>query len=445
MGPQRRARTIDGVSRDDSQAAPSEGPVDVDVLVHELKERVASEQLREPYDGDGATAEADPSPPPAPAGLTLQEGGIVSRRRVIGPLITALRRFALRLVRAPVEDLARQTLAAAQAGLAAEAEARERAERDLRQLARRVNDLAAVTEPLTGLEASLDQLEIGQRVIAHEQRLLSDETRRRVEGVLTTIDQLQVAPRLARLERERGVPAAPAARPHREEPATPSSDAIDYYAFEGRFRPEETVRERQQAYVEVLRGHEPVVDLGCGRGELVELLTSAGTRAYGVDLNPDFVGGAGERGIEIVEADALAHLASVGSGSLGGVVASHLVEHLPGEVVAHLVKVAYDRLGDQGVLLIETPNPESLIAGSVNFHRDPTHVRPIHPETLEFLCRSAGFGRVEVKRLSPTPQDELLPQAHRTGGPLAGDLNAVVDALNERLYGYQDYAVLAWK
>ena len=128
---------------------------------------------------------------------------------------------------------------------------------------------------------------------------------------------------------------------------------------------------------------------------------------------------------------------------MDGVVASHVVEHLPPAVMIRLIELAHDRLAEGGVLVMETPNPESLTAGSVNFHRDPTHLAPVHPDTLAFLCDMAGFSRVEVRRLSPVPEDRLLPTGGGEG-PLAR-LDAVVGRLNDLLYGFQDYAVLAWR
>jgi len=97
-----------------------------------------------------------------------------------------------------------------------------------------------------------------------------------------------------------------------------------------------------------------------------------------------------------------------------------------------------------GVLVMETPNPESVVAGSVNFHRDPTHLSPVHPDTLAFLCEMTGFSRVEIRRLSPTPPERMLPTGGGEG-PVAERLDAVVGRLNDLLYGYQDYAVLAWR
>ena len=169
------------------------------------------------------------------------------------------------------------------------------------------------------------------------------------------------------------------------------------------------MRERQQQYVELLRGKNRVVDLGCGRGELIEMLKAEGVDAYGVEIDPDFVSLLEEKGIEVVAKDAVAHLSELEPGSIDGVVGSHLVEHLPPAAVTALVALAGEKLADGGVLILETPNPESLVAGSINFHRDLTHVRPIHPDTLAFLAESAGFSKVEIRRLSPVPDEDRLP------------------------------------
>ena len=91
---------------------------------------------------------------------------------------------------------------------------------------------------------------------------------------------------------------------------------------------------------------------------------------------------------------------------------------------------------------METPNPESLVAGSINFHRDPTHLRPIHPDTLAFACESAGFASAEILRLSPFGETERLPELPAEN-PAAEDFNPVIERLNAVLFGFQDYAVVA--
>ena len=96
-------------------------------------------------------------------------------------------------------------------------------------------------------------------------------------------------------------------------------------------------------------------------------------------------------------------------------------------------------------MILETPNPTSVLGGSVNFHRDPTHVHPIHPDTLAFLCEQAGFEAIEVRPLVPVPPDQRLPGPAPGDGELASHVDAVVEQLNELLYGYLDYALFARK
>jgi O-antigen chain-terminating methyltransferase len=217
---------------------------------------------------------------------------------------------------------------------------------------------------------------------------------------------------------------------------------FDYESFEGRFRPEEHVRVHQRGYLDVLGDRTRVVDVGCGRGELVEILGERGVAAYGLELDADFVALAAERGVDVRHGDGIAHLEGLTPGEVDAVVASHVVEHLEPRDVLRLVDAAAAALPEGGVLVLETPNAESLVAGSVNFHRDLSHRRPIHPDTLAFVCESAGFGEVEVRRLSPVPDAELLPMPPE-GAPGAEALSPVVERLNALIYGFQDYAVVA--
>jgi len=281
------------------------------------------------------------------------------------------------------------------------------------------------------------QAESGAReAVALDARSLS----LRLDALDESLDRLHLSPRLARLERGlrgRGTTQSAQAAPSEQPTLAAAGASFDYLAFEARFRPEESVAERHQAYVDELRSERRVVDLGAGRGELVKLLTEAGVSAYAVEIEPDFVQLMRDEGLEVIDQDAVQHLRGLDDGWLGGIVASHVVEHLPAAAVSELVTLAADKLAQGGVL--ETPNPESLVAGSVNFHRDLTHLRPIHPDTLAFLCDSAGFSQVEIRRLSRVPDKERLPE---TG---AENIDAVVRQLNELLYGYQDYAIVARK
>jgi len=386
--------------------------IDVERLVAELKERVARDRAAGKY-----AAEIGETPlevlPPLAVGFDLDGGSPHIRFRpelgfsskpVIGPVITVVKKLLLRLLFFTLDDLAQQSDAAVQRlqnALAAEIAAREAV-------------VSAEIAAREGLQASLGALS------------------QRIAG-------LAIPERLARLERERRPTPRPQAAPNpasAEQPAAPAP-GLDYLTFEERFRPQESVRERQQIYLELLRDRERVADLGCGRGELLDALRGEGVSAYGVEIEPDFVALLEEAGIDVVEQDAVEHLDGLEPGAVDGIVVSHVVEHLPAAALVRLVSLAADKLADGGVLIVETPNPESLLAGSVNFHRDPTHVRPIHPDTLAFLCESAGFSEIEVRRLSPVPPQHALPV------PAEGGLREIVTQLNDLLYGYQDYAVVA--
>jgi SAM-dependent methyltransferase len=406
-----------------SERSGSPQIIDVERLVTELKERVASERAAGAYGDDLSGVELEVLPPMGDGlarGFDLGGGGPRVRFRpelgysskpVVGPVITLVKKFFLRLIFFVMDDLARQTDTAVtrlESALAAEVAARERADR-------------AESAAREGAQADI-------RSLSH-----------RADTIEGGVEKLQVGPRLARLERQRRAPAAsPALAAPGEVPPGPAID-FDYETFEARFRPEESVRKRQQQYVELLRGKDRVVDLGCGRGELIEMLKAEGIDAYGVEIEPDFISLLEEKGIEVVAKDAVAHLSELEPASVDGVVGSHLVEHLPPARVTALVALAGEKLANGGVLILETPNPESLVAGSINFHRDLTHVRPIHPDTLAFLAESAGFSNVEIRRLSPVPEEDRLPV------PGDGRLDAVVKRLNDLLYGFQDYAVVARK
>jgi SAM-dependent methyltransferase len=420
---------------------PPKQIIDVERLVEELRQRVARTRAGGAYADDLSAIQLDVLPPDG-TGDALVEGfdlaGTGSRIRlrpelgfsakpVIGPFITLVKKFILRLLFYVLDDLAQQTDAAVrrlETALAAETAARS-------------GEAAALEARSTAVDERVTAEVAAREGVQRDVKSLAE----RVAASAEHLEQLQLGSRLARLERARRSTPASAGRAA----AAPAPDAgpipsLDYETFEARFRPEESLRERQQSYVDLLRAQKRVVDLGCGRGELVELLNGEGVSAYGVEIDPDFVELLRERGIEVVAEDAVAHLAGLKPGSVDGVVGSHLVEHLPATSAVQLVSLAAEKLADGGILILETPNPESVVAGSVNFHRDLTHVRPIHPDTLAFLCESAGFSAVEVQRLSPVPEDEQL-------SAYAGDerLTEIVQRLNELLYGYQDYAVIARK
>jgi O-antigen chain-terminating methyltransferase len=245
--------------------------------------------------------------------------------------------------------------------------------------------------------------------------------------------------------------------------ATPSQavEAVDrahaehgYFELERRFRgTEEEIRERIAAYLPYLAripAGRPVLDLGCGRGESLALLRDHGIAARGVDGNARMVAQCRERGLEVEEGDLFAILAAAEAGSLGGVVSFHVIEHLPLPELGRLVHLAYRALAPGGVLILETPNPLSLVVAARNFWLDPTHLRPVHPESLRLSFELAGFEPVERLDLRPFPAAERLPEIDLATLPaeqqaLADRVNRLRDRLDELLFGYQDYGLIGTK
>ena len=223
--------------------------------------------------------------------------------------------------------------------------------------------------------------------------------------------------------------------------AQPAAAAIpDYFAFESRMRGSTAaIRARQQPYLDDFRAAAPVLDVGCGRGEFLELLRDAGIAATGVDADADMAAYAQGEGLAVVQADVLAHLAALPDGSLGGIFASQLVEHLPPAVLFRLLELAVAKLRPGGLLVAETINPLSPLALR-NYFADLTHAQPVVPETLELLARQAGFAEVETRYLNQPERRLEVPAAGAAGDPVAA---ANARRLNEVVFAPLDYAIVA--
>lgn len=224
---------------------------------------------------------------------------------------------------------------------------------------------------------------------------------------------------------------------------TPTFDHL-YRAFEDRHRGSEAeIRDRTASdYADLLDrlppSEHPVVDLGCGRGELVRAVAARGIPVVGVDSNLGQLVAAGDDSGEqarFVQADLFEWMDEQPDASCRAVFSLHVIEHVPIELQVRLVFEAHRILADGGVLVVETPNAQSLSTAATNFWVDPTHERPIHPLLLEFLAGEAGFVDVELRPLHPVPLafrgDERAPE-------LVADLNSLV-------FGHGDIALVAWR
>ncbi len=225
----------------------------------------------------------------------------------------------------------------------------------------------------------------------------------------------------------------------------PESALFDYVGFERRFRgdPELIAAELSKRYLELLSANPPVIDIGCGRGELVELLAKRGVEAIGVDTDPSMVAEARDRGLDSRLMDGASFLRGLEPASVGSIIATHVVEHIELSDLVELLELAATRLRPGGVFIAETPNPASLIVLGNSYILDPTHVRPIHPSLLAFLCEGAGFRDVRLQFYAPATGYHLPliedPDAH----PWAKQVNEAFTKLNSVLFGPQEYAVIA--
>jgi O-antigen chain-terminating methyltransferase len=265
---------------------------------------------------------------------------------------------------------------------------------------------------------------------------------RRLEGLLALKDALGVLG-----EEVRGMRSALTAPPPPGVAAAAERTASDsaYVAFENRFREGDEVRSSFGDYVARFRGHSPVLDLGCGRGEFLELLRVDGIEGRGVEGNARAVEACRGKGLEVVQGDLLAFLAAQGDGSAGGVFAAQVAEHLAPAALQKLLHEAHRVLHKGGLLVLETVNPRSVTGFLEVFNRDLTHEKPLHPETLAFLAAAAGFLEVRTEYRSEVDAASRLQTVPADGLPpgVASALNENVARLNALLYGPREYALLA--
>jgi len=289
-------------------------------------------------------------------------------------------------------------------------------------------------------------LDLQERLtVEHGERLRKEREVAERLGALT----LRVEDLRAEVERSRR-PAPVALAPL---PAVPPGlgalPASAYVQFEDRHRGTgEEIRHRQRAYLDLFTGAGPVLDVGCGRGEFLELCREIGVEARGIDVDAAMVARCREAGLAAEHGDALAYLESHADGALGGIFSAQVIEHIPPEALVALVRLAYRKLRPGGVLLCETPNPACLTVFSGAFYVDLSHLKPIHPEAARFVLEAAGFRDVEIRFVNPVPPDGKLQRLEpfwymrRYEEVFLSQINDNFERLNQLLWGAQDYAVI---
>jgi len=218
-------------------------------------------------------------------------------------------------------------------------------------------------------------------------------------------------------------------------------DAL-YVAFENQFRgSREVIKKRVRVYLDDVCGagavtaDSPILDLGCGRGEWLELVNENGLAGEGVDSNAIMVSACQERGLRVIEGDALEYLRALPAESRGAITAFHLIEHLEFQLLVHLLRESFRVLRPGGLAIFETPNPDNVLIGSNRFYSDPTHLHPLPKEYSRFMLQSVGFSDVVARPLNPDkdslPENAASPELR--------------NFLNRLFFGEQDYAVIGNK
>lgn len=208
---------------------------------------------------------------------------------------------------------------------------------------------------------------------------------------------------------------------------------IDWLLFAQKFRGgEESIKQSFSRYVDHFRGCMDVLDIGCGRGEFLELMRESGIPTRGIDLNTETVALCRNKGLDAEQADMFSYLGGLADGSLGGVFCAQVIEHLQPSSVVQLIRLCSQKLRQGAPILFETPNPECLAIFATHFYIDPTHVRPVPPVLLTFYLEEAGFGTLEVVRFAQA--GESMPS-----------ISQLPEEFKERFFGALDYAVIANK
>jgi SAM-dependent methyltransferase len=234
-------------------------------------------------------------------------------------------------------------------------------------------------------------------------------------------------------------------------PASNLQENTNYYLFEERFRgSRKDIKQRQLAFLPYFEKCSRVLDIGCGRGEFLEILKDHAIGCIGVDSDPDMVAYCHSRQLEVEQSDAITYLETLDDKSLDGVFIDQVVEHLEPEYLVRLLALCHQKMKFGYYIIIETVNPLSFVS-FVNFYIDMTHKKPVHPETLQYLFSALGFRECEKKFFSPVSDEGRLKKIENKYS-LDEAVQKIIEAynyntelLNTVLFGAQDYAVIGKK
>ena len=312
----------------------------------------------------------------------------------------------------------------------------------VRELARRVEDIKM---SLVKVQESL-LAQVDHKISLHQSRLTSD-----IESQVGTI----VAAMNEDIENRAWLAGILEKRAARSidmmpEPSKGLSGQLNYFLFEERFRGSRSdIRGRQSELLDYFDGCRNILDIGCGRGEFLEILKQRNINGRGIDIDEDMVNFCKSQGLDAERIDSVSYLEEMDDRSLDGILIDQVVEHLEPAYLIRMLGLCYKKLIYGGVILIETVNPLSFFS-LANFYVDMSHKRPVHPDSLAFILNAAGFRDMDIKMIAPVRDEARLKKIE---GAMAGNenkdainiYNHNIELLNNTIYGPQDYVIIGRK
>lgn len=218
--------------------------------------------------------------------------------------------------------------------------------------------------------------------------------------------------------------------------------SVDYFGFENYFRgSREKIKEVQKQYLPYFNNRNNVLDLGCGRGEFLELLKEQQIGGRGVDFYPEFVEYCNSNGLSVEAGDAIEYLRK--QDKVDGIFAGQLIEHLSIGQIIEICELSYEKLEEGSYIILETPNPTSLAIYTNAFYVDPSHQKPVHPLTMQYLLRSAGFNKIEINYTDSSRVPIQIPELKGKEIENLEAFNQSMQKVSALLFGSQDYAIIA--
>ena len=223
-------------------------------------------------------------------------------------------------------------------------------------------------------------------------------------------------------------------------------DQIDYFKFQEHMRGScAAIKKRQQAYLSYFAQCQNVIDLGCGRGEFLEMLRDHGVGAVGVDSYGKSIEYCRMRGLQASEGDAIQFLCDQKENSVDGVFAAQLIEHIPAGKILELCRESYRVMKPDSYIVLETPNPMCLSIYMNSFYLDPSHKNPVHPHLMEYFMQECGFRNVQVVYTKESKVNYRFPLLSAEKCDNLEEFNDGINFLSDIMFGSQDYAIVAQK